>query len=100
MKKKILVAFDVDGVIHTNDKPHQHIIDLANTLSNFKNVRIMVWSGMGKEYAQLAINRHSILKAFAASKIDKETWVCGVPQIAIDDIETFDLGIVNLIVKS
>lgn len=103
MKKKVLIALDVDGTLRCNctpvcKDPNEDIIRLAKILAGFKNVRLMVWSGGGKDYAQKFIDLYS-LPAFAASKIDPTTWVSGKPQIAIDDEETFNLADVNLIIK-
>lgn len=103
MKKKILVAFDVDGTLRCDCspscvEPHRDIINLARILARMKNIRLMVWSGGGKDYATNAIARYDIRGAFPASKIDKTTWVCGVPDIAFDDIETFNMAAVNIIV--
>lgn len=104
MKKKILIAVDCDGTIIPNKeigniKPNQRILDLITILGSFKNTRIMIWSGQGKDYANAVILRYGIQKAFAASKIDPDTWVCGKPDIAIDDLEEFNLGTINLIVR-
>lgn len=104
MKRNILVAIDVDGTLRCNCKPdcidpNKDIVHLANTLARFKNVRVMIWSGNGKDYADNTIRRYGLQRCFGASKIDESTWVCGRPQIAIDDIETFSLGVYNLIIR-
>jgi len=104
MKRNILVAIDVDGTLRCNcktlcDDPDQRIVDLANTLATFKNVRVMIWSGQGQEYAYHYMNLFGIERCFAASKIDKDTWAHGRPNIAIDDQHLFDLGELNLIVR-
>lgn len=104
MKKKILIAFDVDGTLRCNctptcADPNENIVQLAQILASFKNVRLMVWSGGGTDYAANAIRRYSIPKAFAADKKDPNTWVMGKPQIAIDDIQAFSLADINLIVR-
>jgi hypothetical protein len=103
MKKKILIAFDVDKTLRcdcqpTCAEPHQDIVTLARILGTMKNVRLMVWSGGGKDYATNAIARYDIPGAFPASKIDQNTWVCGKPDIAFDDVETFNMATINLIV--
>lgn len=110
MKRNILIAVDVDGTLRCNCKPEcidpgiirgttMTVADFVNALSTFKNVRLMVWSGGGKDYAQNAINRYGILRAFPASKIDPTTWVYGKPNIAIDDIQSFNMADFNLIVR-
>lgn len=104
MKRNILIAIDVDGTLRCNCKPtcndpNPDIVTLANTLARFKNVRVMIWSGGGKAYAEHYMNLFGIERCFPASKIDKDTWVCGVPQIAIDDQQSFSLAEFNLIVR-
>ena len=52
--KKIVIAVDVDGTLITNtgarpDIANEKIVELVKTLSSFKNVRIVVWSGGGNE---------------------------------------------------
>lgn len=105
MKRNILIAIDVDGTLLCNKctpqctDPNQDIVDLTNILARFKNVRVMVWSNRGKDYAQHYMELLGVQRCFAASKIDKDTWVCGVPNIAIDDQQSFDLADFNLIVR-
>lgn len=104
MKRNILAAVDVDGTLRCNctatcDDPNPDIVALTNTLARFKNVRVMIWSGSGKAYAEHYMHKFGIERCFAASKIDQDTWVCGKPNIAIDDQQSFSLGDLNLIVK-
>lgn len=103
MKKKILIAIDVDGTLRCSCTPicqdaNKKVLTLAQILASFKNVRLMVWSGNGKEYAQRFVDMYH-LPAFAASKADPATWVSGRPQIAIDDQERFSMADINLIVR-
>jgi phosphoglycolate phosphatase-like HAD superfamily hydrolase len=113
--KTITIAFDVDGVLIRNitdrrfekikngadyteyDKPNEDIVHLLTALSRLKNVRILVWSGGGKDYADMWVDRLKLDKFVwaTASKLDKLK-----PDIAIDDIEDTDLGTFNLIVGS
>lgn len=117
--KKIVVAFDVDGTLIRNDsealqygKPvaNERIRTLLITLSSFKNVTIAVWSGGGAGYAQHVCHQIGITKYvdFYASKnhqIEISTPTSQVflpdikPHIAIDDIQSCDLGELNLIVR-
>lgn len=104
MKRNILIAADIDGTLRCNctatcDDPNQKIVDLTNTLATFKNIRVMIWSGSGKDYAEHYMKKFNIQRCFAASKVDKDTWVCGKPNIAIDDQQAFALADLNLIVR-
>ncbi len=103
--KRIVVAFDVDGTLRCNhtdtcEDPNQDIVDMCKTLSRFKNVKIYVWSGGGKAYAQRFMDKYGMPpKVKAASKLDASTWVYGRPQIAIDDIQDTAIADLNLIVR-
>ena len=103
-KDRIVIAFDVDGCLRCNctptcPDPNPRIVELLKILSTFKNVRLMVWSGGGKAYAENIINRFELPKCFGASKLDPETWVYGRPKIAIDDQQAFSMADINLIVR-
>ncbi len=103
--KQVVVAVDVDGTLRCNctdecQDPNERIVDLTKTLSTFKNVKVMVWSGAGKNYVQMFMDRYGLPpKVKAASKLDPSTWVYGRPQIAIDDIQGTAIGDLNLIVR-
>jgi phosphoserine phosphatase len=112
---KVIVAFDVDGVLIKNagvdrvhgipsagDTPIVHQINTLQVLSTYKNIKIVVWSGGGKQYAE-TWGRRLGLDQYVwryASKLEhpelKE--LCDT-LIAIDDIQATRLGDVNLIVK-
>lgn len=102
--KKTIIAFDVDGTLITNtgnvhpDVSNDRIVELLKTLSSFKNIKIIVWSGGGKEYAERWVRLLSLGDYVwkVASKMDhKELNV----DIAIDDIQDTAIGKINLIVK-
>lgn len=110
--EKIIVAFDVDGTLilnetgdHTpgvpnnDDVPQVHIINTLQVLSKFKNVRIVVWSGGGKEYAETWVRRLGLEKYVwrVQGKFDAPQLK---PHIAIDDIQDTKLGDLNLIVRN
>lgn len=112
--KKVVVAFDVDGTLITNDsvgsKPiaNERIRTLLITLASFKNVRIVVWSGGGELYAHqvceaLGITRY-VNQFSTKNHMGKQNGVHLFappikPDIAIDDIQACELGNINLIVK-
>lgn len=112
----IIIAFDVDGTLITNvpadlyeqkrppigqaydyDTPNRDIVELLVILSRFKNVKIVVWSGGGQQYAQTWVDRLKLSKWVwkTAGKLDGTV----SPDIAIDDIHDCDLGKINLIVR-
>lgn len=103
--ERVVIAFDVDGTLRCNctdtcEDPNQRIVDMAKTFTTFKNVKVIVWSGGGKEYAQRFMDKYGMPpKVKAASKLDPSTWIYGRPQIAIDDIQDTVIGDLNLIVR-
>lgn len=113
--QKVIVAFDIDGtlvrngttertpgVLSNDDVPIVHQINTLQVLSTYKNIRIVVWSGGGKSYAEMWGRRLSLDKYVwrYASKMEHEAIraECDL-LIAIDDIQATALGDVNLIVK-
>lgn len=114
---KTIIAFDVDGTLITNadpdrehsvvsekEVPHLPIINMLISFSRFKNVKIVVWSGGGKDYAELWGRRLGLDKYVwrYASKLERDAILgLGYPIIAIDDIQDCELGnIANLIVRN
>lgn len=113
--QKIIVAFDVDGVLirnepgnrvhgvpSNNDVPIVHQVNLLQVLSTYKNIRIVVWSGGGKQYAETWGRRLGLDKFvwYYASKLEHPTIKAQCDLlIAIDDIQATRLGDVNLIVR-
>ena len=102
----VVVAFDVDGTLITNgdypddgkDKENSRIVGLLIALAHCKNVKIVVWSGGGKPYAEMWGKRLQ-LDAYVwkyASKTEHEQIK---PDIAIDDIQDTAIGAINLIVR-
>ena len=115
--KKITIAFDVDGTLIKNEDywvcnyiPNKRICHLLEILAWFKNVDIIVWSGGGKEHAEKAVKMCNLEKfvpknkCFSKNYIWKENWKAKFNppfkvDIAIDDIHSCDLGMLNLIVR-
>lgn len=112
---KVIIAFDVDGTLIKNagvdrehgipsndDVPIVHQINTLAVLSTYKNIRIVVWSGGGKQYAETWGRRLGIDKYVwrYASKMEHEQLktMCDT-LIAIDDIQSTQIGDVNLIVR-
>lgn len=115
--QKVIIAFDVDGtliknvmvgdgripgVVSNEDVPIVHQINTLQVLSHSKNVRIVVWSGGGKEYAarwgrRLGLDQY--VWRYASKTEHKELRLQCDMLIAIDDIQSTRLGDVNLIVR-
>jgi hydroxymethylpyrimidine pyrophosphatase-like HAD family hydrolase len=113
---KTIVAFDIDGTLITNqdpdrehgevsskEVPHEDIIATLKTFSRFKNIKIVVWSGGGKAYAE-SIGRRLELDKYVWRYYGKtqlpEVMALGYPIVAIDDIQDCTLGDINLIVRN
>lgn len=123
--QKTLIAFDVDGTLRSNlmanggleDRvvANEDIRTLLITLSKFKNVKILVWSGGGEWYARDVVNALGLKKYVnyyadkkmkRTGKVDEDGLAEIVefhpdfkPDIAIDDIQSCELGLINLIVR-
>lgn len=119
--KKILIAFDVDGTLRKNtieDRivPNERVCRQLIDLAHAKNTTIMVWSGGGELYARqctAALGLDSYVDRYADKKViscigmghamEPGHWhfqYDGVqPDIAFDDIQSFGLGKVNIIVR-
>lgn len=115
--EKIIIAFDVDGTLirntetdkpriagvpNNNDVPIVHQVNTLIVLSSYKNVRIVVWSGGGKEYAEtwgrrLGLDKH--VWRYASKLQHRELKAMCDLLIAVDDIQDTQIGDANLIVK-
>lgn len=113
---KITIAFDVDGTLikdSYNGKgspvANERIRSLLVALASFKNVRIVVWSGGGEIYARQVAREIGIAKyvdEYASKNLQGKNADGSYlftpdikPDIAIDDIQACDLGVLNLIVR-
>lgn len=118
--KKTLIAFDIDGTLRDNTVDqslapvaNEEVRSLLITLSRFKNIRILVWSGGGEVYARQVVAALGLQK-YVDQYADKQYVKCPEctepcdhhafgteikPDIAIDDIQDCQLGIINLIVR-
>lgn len=118
--KQVLIAFDVDGTLRkntiadrweANERQRRRLIDHAHD----KNTKIMVWSGGGEDYARECARMLDV-EAFVDIYADKKVVSCTSlghkpckkwhfdydgpqPDIAYDDIQDFDLGKINIIVR-
>lgn len=114
--KKYFVAFDCDGTLVTTDSAdnkqivaNERIRTLLITLASFKNVKIIVWSGSGEMWArqvvrELGLTKY-VTKIMAKNVIGHDEKGHPIitadvtPDLAIDDIQSCELGIMNFIVK-
>jgi phosphoserine phosphatase len=99
---------------------NERIRELLITLASFKNTEIMVWSGGGELYCRQIVSAfglRSYVDIYADKRVvncqdatdcdlhepDPSHWHFAYdgprPDIAIDDIQSFSLGAVNLIVR-
>lgn len=96
--QKLIIAFDVDGtLVSEDDVPCMQYIWMLQTLSKLtKNVRIVVWSGGGKEYAEMWGRRLGLddyVWKYMAK--DRDFHV----DVAFDDQQAFALADKNIIVR-
>lgn len=113
--KKVVIAFDCDGTLiqTVNAKgqmvANERIRTLLITLASFKNTKIIVWSGGGELWAR-QVTRNLGIEKYVDNIMGKN--VLGrdesghpiisadiTPDIAIDDIQSCTLGVLNLIVR-
>lgn len=114
--KTVTIAFDIDGTLRNNtvdqNRPpvaNEDIRQLLITLSRFKNVHIVVWSGSGELYArQVAgslgldqyVDQYGDKKFYGRDSSGRALFAPEIePDIAIDDIQACILGRINLIVR-
>lgn len=89
------VFFDVDGcLIDAAGRPRYEVIDLLRAFVACGQ-SVYVWSGGGKDYAEHWVQKLG-LEDLVISALVKDKTI--KPDIAIDDVEDADLGLVNVIV--
>ena len=95
--QKLVVAFDVDGTLIVDDVPQVPIINVLQALSKLsKNVRVIVWSGGGKQYAETWGRRLGLDQyVWKYMQKDRSFHV----DIAWDDQQAFALADKNIIVR-
>lgn len=112
----VTIAFDCDGTLVTTFGArsgkivaNERIRSLLIALAHFKNVKIIVWSGAGElwarqvgaalaldKYVDLYTTKNHIGIVDGVHQFDPDI---EKPDIAIDDIQACELGILNLIVR-
>lgn len=106
--KEIIIAFDIDGTLISNQNGlgvehlHAHTFQLLVLLSRFKNVKIYVWSGGGQDYAIQICKKYGIDKYVdrCFGKKEYDDTINGKIDIAIDDQHEFNMADKNLIVRN
>lgn len=104
--KEIIIAFDIDGTIYGSPFAHKgepvlnlKTIQLMQLLKeHIKNVKIVVWSGGGRSYAEQIVNKFGLEK-WVDECASKQEYIYE-PQIAFDDEYDFNMATVNLIVNT
>lgn len=77
------VAFDVDGtLIDYNYEPKPEVVALASALITARNVRVIVWSGGGQDYAQQMAKKCGLKDVECFAKFDANV---PVVDVAFDD---------------
>lgn len=119
--ENFIIAFDVDGTLISNinenvvqerrvhgqvypfDAANTQVVEFLILCSRiFKNVKVVVWSAGGQEYAQQWVERLQLEKYVwrTYSKSEYQELCSNRKVIAIDDIHKTRLGnVANLIVK-
>lgn len=97
--KEIIIAFDIDGTLNGEFGWNMEIVNLLKLLSSkMKNTKIIVWSGGGKEYAEMWVRRMQLEK-FVDGCYHKVGYNGPKVDIAFDDIHEFNLAEKNIIVR-
>jgi len=109
--KKLVIAFDCDWTLIKDIKftPNKRIVELLKTLSSFKNTKIIVWSWQGLLWVERVVESLGIewyvdwIRSKNYKWKDKDWKHIFNPDIhidlAIDDMHSCDLWVMNLIVK-
>lgn len=113
--KTVTIAFDCDGTLITTFSgrsgkivANERIRSLLVALASFKNTKIIVWSGSGELWARqvgaaIGIDKYVDLyttKNHLGFEDGEHKFAPEIqPDIAIDDIQACELGLLNLIVR-
>lgn len=102
----IAFCFDIDGTLIDGEHKHTDTIKLlvAMAQQKWKNVRVVVWSGGGRDYATTIVRRlglDALPNLQVMGKLQyKELTDKGYTIIAVDDVQDTRLGTANLIVRN
>lgn len=108
--KEVIVAFDIDGTIYGSPFLHkgEPVLNLETVQimqlfrKHIKNVKIIAWSGGGREYAQQIITKFGLEKYVdgVIAKQEYDEILHGKIDIAFDDEYNFTMADKNLIVRT
>lgn len=116
--KKYTIAFDCDGTLVTTDSAeskrivaNERIRTMLIAHAHCKNSRVIVWSGGGEMWARQVVRELGLTK-YVDLYADKglqgrdekgryifEPTLGFKPDIAVDDIQSCELGRINIIVR-
>jgi hydroxymethylpyrimidine pyrophosphatase-like HAD family hydrolase len=103
--ERIAFCFDIDGTLIDEEEKHVNTIKLLVAMGEqkWKNVKVVVWSGGGREYAETFVRRlgleshvDMVMGKIEYQRLRDE----GYRVIAVDDVQDTRLGDVNLIVRN
>lgn len=114
--KEVIIAFDIDGTILNNEgippetptylRPRHglnlEVVMLIQILAKkTKNVKIFVWSGGGKEYAEKIVREYGLERYVdrCFGKHEYDETIDGKVDICFDDVHACELAEKNIIVK-
>ena len=107
--REITIAFDIDNclikqvgyieaVARGVETLNYPVFSLIHILFHYtKNVRIIAWSGGGKEHAEEIVERYN-LRRYVSACYDKQHCPI-VPDICFDDMDDVNMANYNIIVK-
>lgn len=106
--KRLTVAFDIDGTLRCNctdtcQRRNEDVVKLAEILDDWKNFRLIAWSGGGKQYTETQIRLLKLDHLFSPARCFAKIGYIeqhGKPDVAVDDIQDTALGIINFIVRA
>jgi hydroxymethylpyrimidine pyrophosphatase-like HAD family hydrolase len=103
--EKVAFCFDIDGTLINGDEKYPNTIKLLVVLAEqkWKNVKVVVWSGGGREYAETFVRRLGLENHvdMLMGKLEHPVLTkMGYKIVAVDDIQDTRLGIVNMIVRN
>lgn len=114
--KKYTIAFDCDGTLITADSADNNKIvaremyrSMLIAFYHTKNFKIIVWSGSGEMWARQCVRELGLTK-YVDKIMAKNILGYGenghpiisadvIPDIAVDDIQSCELGKINIIVR-
>lgn len=103
--ERVAFCFDIDGTLINGEEKYPSAIKLLVVLAEqkWKNVKVVVWSGGGRGYAETFVRRLGLENHvdMIMGKLEHQTLrQMGYKIIAVDDIQDTRLGDVNMIVRN